>query len=379
MSTTPNPSSGLQDVIAGETEICTVGKAGVGLTYRGYTIEDLAENASFEEVAYLLIHGHLPNKKELEQYYSSLSRGQTLPLVISNLLEQLPKNSHPMDILRTACSALGNLEPETSAQHSAQNIADRLMPFCVSALMYWYQFHQNNKRINTTIQTTIQEGGLAHQFLTLLYGKEPDPKWVRALDVSLILYAEHEFNASTFAARVCASTGSDFYSCIVAAIGTLRGPLHGGANEAAMGLIAGYPDISAAEKGIHQRLAQKNLIMGFGHRVYKHSDPRAAIIKQFAIELASSAKEKSQLSVAEKIEEIMHNEKNLFPNLDFYSALVYHFLGIPTEMFTPLFVISRISGWAAHIIEQRAHNRLIRPLADYIGPIDRVYLPLEKR
>ncbi len=366
-------TSGLEDVVAGETAICTVGKEEAGLTYRGYSIQDLAENSTFEEVAYLLIHGKLPDQKTLDNYYSTLMDNQKLPSLICDLLERLPITSHPMDILRTACSTLGNLEPETKT-NSAEDIADRLMPFCVSALLYWYQFHQSKKRIKPSEEPT-----LSGQFLNQLYGIKPDPELRHALDTSLILYAEHEFNASTFAARVCASTGSDFYSCIVAAIGTLRGPLHGGANEAAMELISQFKSNTVAAKRLQEMLANKKLIMGFGHRVYKESDPRTPIIKNWAVKLAERSKKSSLLPVAETIEKIMWQEKKLFPNLDFYSALVYHYLSIPTFLFTPLFVISRISGWSAHIIEQREHNRLIRPLADYNGPDLRPYLPIEKR
>jgi 2-methylcitrate synthase len=372
MSTTK--TAGLAGITAGETAICTVGKEGVGLTYRGYSIEDLAKHACFEEVAYLLLRGNLPTEKELAAYQKKLSSLRALPPALKIVLEQLPADAHPMDILRTGCSALGTLEPE-SKQHNVQDIADRLLACFPSMLMYWYHFHQNNKRIET--QTDCQ--GTAEHLLFLLHGKKPDELHRRAIDVSLILYAEHEFNASTFAARVTAATLSDMYSAVTSAIGTLRGSLHGGANEAAMELIEKFKTPEEAEKGLHQMLADKALIMGFGHRVYKISDPRSDIIKAWSKKLADAAGDKTLYPVSERIEKIMWDEKHLFPNLDFYSASAYHFCGIPTAMFTPLFVMARISGWAAHIIEQRSNNKLIRPAADYTGPEPREFVPIEKR
>jgi 2-methylcitrate synthase len=367
-------SGGLAGIIAGNTGICTVGKEGLGLTYRGYSIFDLAEHASFEEVAYLLIYGKLPNRRELAAYGKKLIKLRTLPKKLIKVLELIPKNTNPMDVLRTGCSLLGTLEPE-SPRHNQYQVADRLLAIFPSMLLYWYQFHKTGKRI----RTQSPEKTIAGYFLHLLHGKAPTPEMRRALDVSLILYAEHEFNASTFAARVTASTESDFYSAICSGIGTLRGPLHGGANESAMHLMQKFKTPDAAEKGLYEMLAKKELIMGFGHRVYKKSDPRSDVIRAWAKKLAVTAKDKTLLSVAEQIEKIMWQEKKLFPNLDFYSATTYHFCHIPTFLFTPIFVCSRTSGWAAHIIEQRADNRLIRPLAEYIGPQPKTFVPIDER
>lgn len=365
---------GLAGVIVGQTAISSVSSEGHRLTYRGYAIEDLAKHAHFEEVAFLLIHGHLPTSKELSNYHQNILRSEFLPAAICQILEQLPKTANPMDVLRTAVSSLGCIEMET-LDYGQQAISERLIPYCVSALFYWHYFRINAKRTNIF----TQQNTIAGHFLHLLMNEPPTAEYQKALDIALILYAEHEFNASTFAARVAASTGTDFYSAIVAAISTLRGPLHGGANEAAMRLMNSYKDVESAEKGIHELLEKKSLIMGFGHRVYKDSDPRSAIVKSLAEGLAKTEIDMTKLRIAEKIEEILWQEKKLFPNLDFYSALVFHFLGVPTSFFTPIFVISRISGWSAHIIEQRAHNRLIRPNAEYIGPTLRTYLPIKER
>lgn len=367
-------SRGLAGVKAGTTELCTVGQAGVGLTYRGYSIADLCEHSCFEEVAFLLLYGHLPNAEELSSYRKKLKSMRSLPIALKEVLERIPADAHPMDVLRTGCSLLGTLEPEGSDGRTQNDVADRLLATFPGMLVYWHQFHTTSERI---AEASEAESTAAH-FLTLLHGKAPSEVHERAMDVSLILYAEHEFNASTFAARITASTLSDFYSAITSAIGTLRGPLHGGANEAAMELIDQYADVDQAEAGILGALASKAKIMGFGHRVYKTSDPRSDIIQQWARKL-SEGSDGRLYSVSERIEAVMRREKNLFPNLDFYAASMYHFLGIPTEMFTPIFVISRTSGWAAHVIEQRSNNRLIRPSSEYLGPAPRDYVPLNAR
>lgn len=367
-------TGGLAGVVAGDTAICTVGKEGKGLTYRGYSIEDLAANASFEEVAYLMLHGKLPTQNELTAYKKQLQKLRDLPPVLKLVLEQLPANAHPMDVLRTGCSVLGSLEPE-SAKHDAIAIADRLLACFPSMLAYWYHFHKSGKRIDTH----SDEDSIAGHFLYLLHGKKADELHRHIIDVSLILYTEHEFNASTFAARVTAATLSDMYSAMTSAIGTLRGPLHGGANEAAMELIQKFNDPDEAEKGVRDMFAKKALVMGFGHRVYTISDPRSDIIKPLAKQVADQAGDKTLYPIAERIEKLMWDEKHLFPNLDFYSALAYHFSGIPTPMFTPLFVFARTAGWAAHVIEQRSNNKLIRPTANYIGPEPRAYVPIDQR
>jgi len=366
---------GLAGVVVGETAISTVGKEGVGLTYRGYDIHDLAAHATFEEVAYLLIYGELPTLAALHAYKAKLVKLRGLPNELKLILETIPGDAHPMEVLRTGISMLGTLECE-SAHHSEKDIADRLIACTPSILLYWHQFHRNNTRIETRNSVEQTTAGF---FLNLLTGKKPDEDQRRALDVSLILYAEHEFNASTFSARVTASTESDFYSAIVSAIGTLRGPLHGGANEEAMRLITSFKTPELAEKGIHDMLINKKKIMGFGHRVYKISDPRSDIIKAWSQKLSTRARDGYLFPVSERIEKTMWDEKKLFPNLDFYSASAYHFCAIPTPMFTPLFVISRLSGWSAHIIEQRANNRLIRPEGQYTGPGCRAFQPIEER
>jgi len=358
---------GLEGLVVGNTAISTVGKEGVGLTYRGYDIHDLAAHSTFEEVAWLLIYGEFPTARELQAYREKLMLLRELPDPLKSVLESIPGKTHPMDVLRTACSMLGTLEPE-SRQYRQEDIADRLIASTPGMLLYWYQFHQTGRRI----KTTTDESSIASHFLRLLHDTSPDPAHARAIDVSLILYAEHEFNASTFAARVTTSTESDFYSAIVSGIGTLRGPLHGGANEAAMELIARFKNPDEAERAILTLLANKTKIMGFGHRVYKLSDPRSDIIKEWSKKLSEQAKDGYLYPVSERIEHILWSEKRLFPNLDFYSATTYHFCGIPTALFTPIFVMSRLSGWSAHIIEQRRDNRLIRPEADYTGPESRI-------
>ncbi len=367
-------SPGLEGVIAGETAISTVEKSGKGLNYRGYSIFELAEHAAFEEVAHLLIHGKLPNRYELAAYRLRLMELRILPSPLLTLLEQLPAGAHPMDVLRTGCSALGTMEPET-AENGQYQVADRLLASFPSMLLYWYQFHATGRRIPT--ETAAES--LAGHFLTLLHGKEPDELERRAVDASLILYAEHEFNASTFSARVTASTLSDFYAAVTSAVGTLRGPLHGGANEEAMRLISRFDSPEDAEEGITAMLERKEKIMGFGHRVYKEADPRSAVVKEWSRLLSYSKGEMRLYRVSERIEEVMQKKKKLFPNLDFYSASAYHLCGIPTAMFTPVFVFARICGWSAHIIEQRSANRIFRPIAAYIGPEPRAYVPIEQR
>ena len=366
---------GLQGVIVGDTAISTVGKEGIGLTYRGYDIHDLATHATFEEVAYLLIHGKLPTLTELQSYRQQLIKMRVLPDKLKLLLETIPDGAHPMEVLRTSLSMLGTLEME-SKEYTAHHIADRLVACTPSILVYWYYFHNNNVRIQTA---ESDESSIAGYFLHLLLGKKPDEDIRRCMDVSLILYAEHEFNASTFAARVTASTESDFYSAIVTAVGTLRGALHGGANEEAMHLISTFKTPEQAEKGIKDMLEKKVKIMGFGHRVYKKSDPRSDIIKMWSQKLSTRARDGYLYTISERIEKIMWDEKKLFPNLDFYSATAYHFCSIPTPLFTPIFVMSRLSGWSAHILEQRANNRLIRPEANYIGPPKRLFPSIQER
>lgn len=367
-------TGGLAGVVAGRSAICTVGQKGVGLHYRGYSIEDLAENACFEEVTYLLIYGNLPNQQELNDYRHTLVCLRSLPELLRIVLEQLPANTHPMDVLRSGCSILGCLEPETNS-HDAIDIANRLIATFPAMLLYWYFFHKENKCIDTALKTP----STAAYFLRLLHDKEPDPQQARMLDVSMILYAEHEFNASTFAARVTSATLSDFYSAICSAIGALRGPLHGGANEEAYKLIHRFHNSDDAEKGLKEMLARKELIMGFGHRVYKTFDPRSNIIKKWSKKLAQHSKESYLFTVSERIEKVMWDEKKLFPNLDFYSASAYAFCKMPIQMFTPLFVMSRTSGWTAHILEQRADNKLIRPISEYIGPASRNFITIEER
>jgi len=371
---TDKRGGGLEGVIAGNTAIATVGKEGKGLTYRGYSIYDLAEHSTFEEVAYLLIYGQLPSASQLSEYKNTLRRLRGLPGPLKTVLEQIPRDIHPMDVMRTGCSMLGTLEPEGKGRDQIA-VANRLTGCFSPMLLYWHHFANSGKRI----ETETDDDSTAGHFLHLLHGKKPDDLHRRAIDVSLILYAEHEFNASTFTARTIVSTLPDFYSAVTGAIGALRGPLHGGANEAAMELIEQYRTPDEAEKGILALIAAKKLIMGFGHRVYKISDPRSDVIKAWSKKLGAAHGDERLYPVSERIEQVMRREKKLFPNLDFYSASAYHLCGIPTAMFTPLFVVSRITGWAAHIIEQRADNRLIRPNADYIGPDPRPFTPIGKR
>lgn len=367
-------TGGLAGVIAGQTAICTVGKEGHGLSYRGYSIYDLAEHATFEEVAYLLLRGSLPTQSQLSSFQTDIARQRSLPSSLRTVLELLPAETHPMDVLRTGCSVLGCLEPEESPAQQDQ-IALRMLACFPSMLLYWYRYHQDGVRIETASDVS----SIAEHFLWLLHARKPESLWIRAMDVSLTLYAEHEFNASTFASRVTIATRSDFYSAITSAIGTLRGPLHGGANEAAMELIERFQTPDEAEVGLLAALAKKELIMGFGHRVYTTNDPRSDVIKSWAKKLADSVGDIRLYPVSERIERVMWDQKKLFPNLDFYSASAYHFMGIPTPMFTPIFVCSRIAGWAAHVFEQRANNKLIRPGADYIGPDAQQFVPISQR
>ncbi len=373
-ATPKDKSGGLAGVVVGDTRVCTVGRDGHGLHYRGYSVEDLAEHAGFEEVAYLLLEGELPNGAALSAYRERLRSMRSLPGAVCTVLEALPASAHPMDVLRTGCSALGCVEPEGEGNDS-RAIADRLLAVLPSMLMYWYHFHTSGRRI----ETQTEEDSIAGHFLCLLHGRPADALCQRACDVSLILYAEHGFNASTFAARVACATLADFYSGITAAIGTLSGPLHGGANEAAMALIQRFDTPEEAEAGVMRMLAEKTKIMGFGHRVYRVRDPRSDIIKAWSKRLSERAGDDRLYRISERIEQVMKREKNLFPNLDFYSASAFHLMGIPTELFTPIFVFARTAGWAAHIMEQRENNKLIRPSARYVGPEPRAYVPLDRR
>jgi len=367
-------TGGLAGVTAGATALCTVGKEGAGLTYRGYDIYDLAENASFEEVAYLLLHGHLPNRAELEAYIAKLKTQRGLPDALKTVLEMVPAEAHPMDVLRTGVSFLGNIEPEGDFANQA-NVADRLLACLPSMLLYWHRFHTDGDRINTE----TDDDSVAGHFLHMLHDKVPPELHRKSLDTTLILYAEHEFNASTFAARVITGTLSDMHSAVTGAIGALRGPLHGGANEAAMELIQKFDTAEEATTGVRGMLARKDLIMGFGHRVYTTSDPRNSVNKAMSKVLSEAAGDTKLYAVSEAVEKVMWDEKKLFANADFFAASVYHFMGIPTYLFTPIFVCSRITGWAAHIMEQRANNKLIRPAADYIGPPLQQWVALDDR
>ncbi|EGQ8126588.1 2-methylcitrate synthase [Vibrio parahaemolyticus] len=367
--------AGLRGQSAGSTALCTVGKTGTGLTYRGYDITDLANNAQFEEVAHLLLRGHLPNQQELDAYKTHLLSLRGLPTELKQALELIPASAHPMDVMRTGCSVLGNLEQEMSFDEQLQ-ATERMLALFPAIICYWYRFSHDGVRIGTEDQTEDCIGGY---FLRLLTDKEPSALHKQVMHCSLILYAEHEFNASTFAARVCASTLSDIHSCITAAIGTLRGPLHGGANEAAMEMIEDWQTPDEAEANIMQMLANKDKIMGFGHAIYRESDPRNALIKRWSEELSKHVGDTHLYAVSERVESVMKREKGLFCNADFFHASAYHFMDIPTKLFTPIFVMSRLTGWAAHVYEQRANNRIIRPSADYTGPDHQEWVPIENR
>ncbi len=367
-------AGGLAGVTAGQTSLCTVGKEGAGLTYRGYDIYDLADRASFEEVAYLLLHDHLPTRAELKAYIAKIKANRGLPGALKTVLEMVPADTHPMDVLRTAVSFLGNIEPEGDFANQ-QDVADRLLACLPSMLLYWHRFHADGVRIDTE----TDDDSVAGHFLHLLHDKTPPELHRKSLDTSLILYAEHEFNASTFAGRVITGTLSDMHSALTGAIGALRGPLHGGANEAAMALISKFATAEAATAGVLQMLANKDLIMGFGHRVYTTSDPRNAINKAMSRALADDVGNSVLYPVSEAVEKVMWDEKKLFANADFFAASVYHFMGVPTYLFTPIFVCSRITGWAAHVMEQRANNKLIRPAAEYVGPGLQEWVAIEDR
>ena len=366
--------AGLRGQSAGETSLCTVGKSGSGLTYCGYDVADLAENATFEEVAYLLFHGELPNEKELATYKETLASMRDLPQALKEVLKLIPKDAHPMDVMRTGCSFLGNIEPEVD--FAEQNkAANRLLAAFPAIMCYWYKFSHQGEEIDCVTNET----SLAGHFLCLLNGESPSVQHERVMDVSLILYAEHEFNASTFTARVCASTLSDMFSCITGAIGTLRGPLHGGANEAAMEMIEKFKSPADAKAQMASMLERKEKIMGFGHAIYRTSDPRNVIIKAWSEKLAAENGDTSLYDISVACEEYMWETKKLFCNADFFHASTYNYMGIPTKLFTPIFVCSRLTGWAAHVMEQRANNRIIRPSADYIGFEPRKVLPISAR
>lgn len=367
--------AGLRGQSAGSTALCTVGKTGTGLTYRGYDITDLANNAQFEEVAHLLLRGHLPTQKELDEYKTHLLNLRGLPAELKQALELIPATAHPMDVMRTGCSVLGNLEQEMSFDEQLHS-TERMLALFPAIICYWYRFSHDGVRIDTEDQTEDCIGGY---FLRLLTDKEPSALHKQVMHCSLILYAEHEFNASTFAARVCASTLSDIHSCITAAIGTLRGPLHGGANEAAMEMIEDWQTPDEAEANIMKMLANKDKIMGFGHAIYRESDPRNALIKRWSKELSQQVGDTHLYAVSERVESVMKREKGLFCNADFFHASAYHFMDIPTKLFTPIFVMSRLTGWAAHVYEQRANNRIIRPSADYTGPDHQEWVSIENR